>query len=45
MSLKIITGDNHLVAANVSQQVGLANAHILTGPELRQMSDEALSDV
>jgi P-type Mg2+ transporter len=42
MSLKIITGDNHLVAANVSQQVGLANARVLTGSELRQMSDEAL---
>jgi Mg2+-importing ATPase len=42
VSLKIITGDNHLVAANVSQQVGLANARVLTGSELRQMSDEAL---
>jgi magnesium-transporting ATPase (P-type) len=42
VSLKIITGDNQLVAANVSQHVGLANARILSGPELRQMSDEAL---
>ena len=42
VSLKIITGDNHLVAANVSQQVGLANARVLTGSELRQISDEAL---
>jgi len=42
VSLKIITGDNPLVAAHLSQQVGLANARILTGPELRQMSDEAL---
>jgi len=42
VSLKIITGDNHLVAANVSQQVELLNPHILTGRDLHQMSDEAL---
>jgi Mg2+-importing ATPase len=42
VSLKIITGDNHLVAANVSQQMGLSNTRIITGPELRQMSDGAL---
>jgi Mg2+-importing ATPase len=42
VSLKIITGDNHLVAANVSQQMGLSNTKILTGPDLRQMSDGAL---
>jgi Mg2+-importing ATPase len=40
--LKIITGDNKLVAANVSQQVGLSNQQILTGSDLRSMSDEAL---
>jgi Mg2+-importing ATPase len=42
VSLKIITGDNRLVAANVSQQMGLSKTGILTGPELRQMSDGAL---
>jgi Mg2+-importing ATPase len=42
VSLKIITGDNALVAANVSQQLGLSSPHVLTGPDLRQMSDEAL---
>jgi Mg2+-importing ATPase len=42
VSLKIITGDNSLVAINVSQQLGLASPHVLTGPDLRQMSDEAL---
>jgi P-type Mg2+ transporter len=31
-----------LVAANVSQQMGLKNNTILTGPDLRQMSDDAL---
>ena len=42
VSLKIITGDNHLVAANVSQQMGLAKTKIITGPALLQMSDGAL---
>jgi Mg2+-importing ATPase len=42
VSLKIITGDNRLLAANVSQQVELLNPHILTGEDLHQMGDEAL---
>jgi len=42
VTLKIITGDNHLVAASVSQQLGLAEHEILSGPELRLMSDHAL---
>lgn len=43
VSLKIITGDNHLVAASVSQQMGLKDSKILTGPELRNLSDTALT--
>lgn len=42
ISLKIITGDNRLIAANVVQQLGMTHAKILTGPELHQMSDGAL---
>ncbi len=42
ITLKIITGDSRLVARHVSQQVGLLSARILTGSDLRQMSDEAL---
>ena len=42
ISLKVITGDNRLVTAHLSQQVGLSNTRILTGPDLRRMSDEAL---
>lgn len=42
VSLKIITGDNRLVAANVSRQVGLTADPILTGPEILTMSSEAL---
>jgi Mg2+-importing ATPase len=42
VALKIITGDNSLVAASVGRQVGFANPRLVTGPELQQMSDEAL---
>ncbi len=42
VALKVITGDNHLVAANVSQQMGLTDTKILTGSDLRQLSDGAL---
>jgi Mg2+-importing ATPase len=42
VSLKIITGDNRLVAASLSRQMGLTNTRILTGPDLHQMSDGAL---
>jgi P-type Mg2+ transporter len=42
VSLKIITGDNRLVAAHVGQQVGLLDSGILTGPDLRLMSEAAL---
>jgi P-type Mg2+ transporter len=42
VSLKVITGDNHLVAASLSKKMGLSDSSIITGPELRQMSDGAL---
>jgi Mg2+-importing ATPase len=42
ISLKIITGDNRLVAGSISQQVGFPSPRILAGPELHEMSDEAL---
>lgn len=42
VSLKVITGDNRLIAATVAAQVGLTNPDIITGPDLYQMSDEAL---
>ena len=43
VSLKLITGDNALVAATVSKQAGLTNPQIVTGGDLRQMSMEALT--
>ena len=41
VALKIITGDNRLVAANVVSQMGVGG-EILTGSDLHQMSDNAL---
>ena len=42
VSLKMITGDHRLVAMNVSQRAGIASPRLLTGPELRRLSNEAL---
>ena len=42
ISLKIITGDNRFIAANVMQQLGYPNAKILTGAEIRDINDIAL---
>jgi len=42
VSLKIITGDNHLVAVSLSKKMGLSDTKMITGPELREMSDAAL---
>jgi len=42
VKVKIITGDNPLVALHVAREVGLKVAHTLTGSELRGLHDEAL---
>jgi Mg2+-importing ATPase len=42
VSLKMITGDNSIVASHVLRQVGFPDPRILTGPRLRETSDEAL---
>ena len=42
VELKIITGDNRLVAASISRQIGMAGIKILAGPDLHRMSDGAL---
>ncbi len=40
--LKVITGDNRLVARHTAQVVGLDDAKLLSGAELDHLSDEAL---
>jgi len=42
VSLKLVTGDNRLVSAHVGQAVGLSGERILTGGELREMSELAI---
>ncbi|HXG23458.1 MAG TPA: HAD-IC family P-type ATPase, partial [Chthonomonadales bacterium] len=42
ITLKLITGDNRLVAESVSRQTGLIEPRILSGSDLRAISDEAL---
>jgi P-type Mg2+ transporter len=39
---KLITGDNALVAMSIARQIGIVNPIVLTGPEIRQMSDAAI---
>ncbi|OWY23424.1 magnesium-translocating P-type ATPase [Sphingobacteriales bacterium UPWRP_1] len=45
IALKIITGDNHLVAATVAQQLGVENPKVITGSEVSKMSAEALVNI
>ncbi len=40
--VKMITGDNALVATSVGRLVGLSDAAVLTAADLRSLSDEAL---
>ena len=42
VTVKILTGDNELVARHVCEQVGLANPTIVLGDELERMTDTAL---
>jgi P-type Mg2+ transporter len=42
ITLKVITGDNHLVAAHMAQTIGLEITGIVTGKEMMNMRDEAL---
>src|SRR5579862_6714914 len=42
VQLKLITGDNALVADSLAKQIGLEEARILTGKQIHEMSDGAL---
>jgi Mg2+-importing ATPase len=43
IEVKIITGDNGLVAAKVCSDIGLANSGLLNGTDLATMTDDQLS--
>ena len=42
VQLKVVTGDNKLVAANIFEQMGISDAVIMTGGEIAAISDRAL---
>ena len=42
ITLKVITGDNPIIAKSVGRDVGYANPRIITGIELRELTNEAL---
>ncbi|MFN7730280.1 MAG: magnesium-translocating P-type ATPase [Pirellula sp.] len=44
VSVKVITGDNDLVAKKICKEVGIATDHVLLGTDLESMSDDQLAD-
>lgn len=44
ISLKIITGDNRIVAAALGRQVGIKNLEVITGHDLKELDEKELSD-
>jgi Mg2+-importing ATPase len=45
VTVKVITGDNDLVAKMVCKQVGLATDHVLLGADVEGMTDDQLANV
>jgi Mg2+-importing ATPase len=45
VQVKILTGDNDLVARHVCRQVGLDETRLVRGDEIDQMTDTALAHV
>ncbi len=41
--IKVVTGDNELVTRHICEKLGLPIAGVLTGAEIHEMSDQALS--
>jgi Mg2+-importing ATPase len=45
VAVKILTGDNHRVAAHVCEQVGIEHKTLVTGEEIARLDDAALGHV
>jgi Mg2+-importing ATPase len=45
VSIKIVTGDNHLVTAHLAREVGFEEPRMVTGRELDRLQDDALRRV
>ena len=43
VNLKIITGDNTLIARTTAAQIGISSDKIISGAEIQALSDEALA--
>jgi P-type Mg2+ transporter len=43
VAVKIVSGDNELVTQHIFAQLGLPVTGVLTGPEIKQMDDQALA--
>jgi Mg2+-importing ATPase len=43
VELKIITGDNTLIAENIAEQIGIPSHKIISGKELHLLNDEAMA--
>lgn len=43
VALKMVTGDNRWVAAEIAREVGMSAESLLTGTDIREMSDMALA--
>ena len=44
VSIKIVTGDNDLVARKICKEVGLPTEHVLLGDDVEKLSEEQLAD-
>ena len=44
VEVKVLTGDNDLVARKICKEVGLATEHVLLGQDIEAMSDDQLAD-
>lgn len=44
VSVKIVTGDNDLVARKICREVGLPTEHVLLGDDVEKLSEEQLAD-
>ena len=44
VEVKVLTGDNELVARKICKEVGLSTDHVLLGQDLESMSDDQLAD-
>jgi P-type Mg2+ transporter len=45
VEVKVLTGDNDLVARTICREVGLSTEHVLLGADIEAMDDEHLADV